>query len=331
MNIGLELENLIIKESNKNFFKAIQNDLPALFTIARIFLWQSSFHHQSFKCYEQRVDINKSIEFVKASLKEINPDYYNKFNTLIDNAKEPNKKCLKFLKQSYDFPKDNGLGDDGNLYIYYYETIEDAYIIMENFINDLIQTDEVNLLNIYGDKTLSFVASLIMENYISNQDFFNTEFKNYKYNTLRICYESASYLLLISKLIEFYIKKISENKHFDDNILEEIKLSEDFSSIFYRILNDDIYIMARNLLKKETLNLEGFIKDIILILTAFPFYDELKNNPDKSKYSYLIYVLSNNNAALSYDKILRTKFLDENNNIKKTYLEILNHSLKDNI
>lgn len=325
MNLANNLENLITKELNTNFFQVIQKDLPAIFTVARLFLWNSHLHHKDFKFYEQRVDMGRSLEFVRETLKLIDVAYYDKLNELIENAKEPGKFCLKILPQSIDFPKKSGLAEDGKLYLYYYETIEDAFVLLDIFMDYLLSDEEAHILNFYGDKSLSFIASLVLEDYISKQDFFNTEFRNYKYNQLKLAYESSSYLLFIGRLLEFYIKKASSGEHFDENILEEIKASEDYSSIFYKILNDDIYRMANNLVIYDSLNLNKFIKDIILILTSFQVYTELHEKGDYSYYTYLVGTISNHNAAASFENIVRSKYLGENNNLK---IETINSFIK---
>lgn len=321
-----KLEDMLKNEVNGSFFKSIEEDLPAFVTSTRIFLWQSLFHHKKYMYYEQRVEIDRSILFVKSALKEIDPKYLDLFITLESNIKEVGKPCIKFQAQSLDFPRQNGLDENNNIIINYYNTIEDAFVIMDEFFKYLMKSDDYSLLNALGKKTLSFTASLYLEDYISRQDFFNTEFRNYKFNILKASYESASYLLFIYKLIELYISKEEQGLAFDENILEEIKASEDPSSIFYRILNDDIYLMSRNLIKFGKLNMESFTKDLIVPLISFKLYEENLN--DKTAFVYLVDLLSNSNASISYMDNVKNKYLT-NHNFKREILIKANNLLEE--
>lgn len=321
-----KLEDMLKNEVNGSFFKSIEEDLPAFVTSTRIFLWQSLFHHKKYMYYEQRVEIDRSILFVKSALKEIDPKYLDLFITLESNIKEVGKHCIKFQAQSLDFPRQNGLDENNNIIINYYNTIEDAFVIMDEFFKYLMKSDDYSLLNALGKKTLSFTASLYLEDYISRQDFFNTEFRNYKFNILKASYESASYLLFIYKLIELYISKEEQGLAFDENILEEIKASEDPSSIFYRILNDDIYLMSRNLIKFGKLNMESFTKDLIVPLISFKLYEENLN--DKTAFVYLVDLLSNSNASISYMDNVKNKYLT-NHNFKREILIKTNNLLEE--
>ena len=197
---------------------------------------------------------------------------------------------------------------------------------MDEFFKYLMKSDDYSLLNALGKKALSFTASLYLEDYISRQDFFNTEFRNYKFNILKASYESASYLLFIYKLIELYISKEEQGLAFDENILEEIKASEDPSSIFYRILNDDIYLMSRNLIKFGRLNMESFTKDLIVPLISFKLYEENLN--DKTAFVYLVDLLSNTNASISYMDNVKNKYLT-NHNFKREILIKANNLLEE--
>lgn len=321
-----KLEDMLKNEVNGSFFKSIEEDLPAFVTSTRIFLWQSLFHHKKYMYYEQRVEIDRSILFVKSALKEIDPKYLDLFITLESNIKEVGKHCIKFQAQSLDFPRQNGLDENNNIIINYYNTIEDAFVIMDEFFKYLMKSDDYSLLNALGKKALSFTASLYLEDYISRQDFFNTEFRNYKFNILKASYESASYLLFIYKLIELYISKEEQGLAFDENILEEIKASEDPSSIFYRILNDDIYLMSRNLIKFGKLNMESFTKDLIVPLISFKLYEENLN--DKTAFVYLVDLLSNSNASISYMDNVKNKYLT-NHNFKREILIKANNLLEE--
>lgn len=321
-----KLEYMLKNEVNGSFFKSIEEDLPAFVTSTRIFLWQSLFHHKKYMYYEQRVEIDRSILFVKSALKEIDPKYLDLFITLESNIKEVGKHCIKFQAQSLDFPRQNGLDENNNIIINYYNTIEDAFVIMDEFFKYLMKSDDYSLLNALGKKALSFTASLYLEDYISRQDFFNTEFRNYKFNILKASYESASYLLFIYKLIELYISKEEQGLAFDENILEEIKASEDPSSIFYRILNDDIYLMSRNLIKFGKLNMESFTKDLIVPLISFKLYEENLN--DKTAFVYLVDLLSNSNASISYMDNVKNKYLT-NHNFKREILIKANNLLEE--
>lgn len=321
-----KLEYMLKNEVNGSFFKSIEEDLPAFVTSTRIFLWQSLFHHKKYMYYEQRVEIDRSILFVKSALKEIDPKYLDLFITLESNIKEVGKPCIKFQAQSLDFPRQNGLDENNNIIINYYNTIEDAFVIMDEFFKYLMKSDDYSLLNALGKKALSFTASLYLEDYISRQDFFNTEFRNYKFNILKASYESASYLLFIYKLIELYISKEEQGLAFDENILEEIKASEDPSSIFYRILNDDIYLMSRNLIKFGRLNMESFTKDLIVPLISFKLYEENLN--DKTAFVYLVDLLSNSNASISYMDNVKNKYLT-NHNFKREILIKANNLLEE--
>lgn len=321
-----KLEDMLKNEVNGSFFKSIEEDLPAFVTSTRIFLWQSLFHHKKYMYYEQRVEIDRSILFVKSALKEIDPKYLDLFITLESNIKEVGKPCIKFQAQSLDFPRQNGLDENNNIIINYYNTIEDAFVIMDEFFKYLMKSDDYSLLNALGKKALSFTASLYLEDYISRQDFFNTEFRNYKFNILKASYESASYLLFIYKLIELYISKEEQGLAFDENILEEIKASEDPSSIFYRILNDDIYLMSRNLIKFGRLNMESFTKDLIVPLISFKLYEENLN--DKTAFVYLVDLLSNSNASISYMDNVKNKYLT-NHNFKREILIKANNLLEE--
>lgn len=321
-----KLEDMLKNEVNGSFFKSIEEDLPAFVTSTRIFLWQSLFHHKKYMYYEQRVEIDRSILFVKSALKEIDPKYLDLFITLESNIKEVGKPCIKFQAQSLDFPRQNGLDENNNIIINYYNTIEDAFVIMDEFFKYLMKSDDYSLLNALGKKALSFTASLYLEDYISRQDFFNTEFRNYKFNILKASYESASYLLFIYKLIELYISKEEQGLAFDENILEEIKASEDPSSIFYRILNDDIYLMSRNLIKFGKLNMESFTKDLIVPLISFKLYEENLN--DKTAFVYLVDLLSNSNASISYMDNVKNKYLT-NHNFKREILIKANNLLEE--
>lgn len=321
-----KLEDMLKNEVNGSFFKSIEEDLPAFVTSTRIFLWQSLFHHKKYMYYEQRVEIDRSILFVKSALKEIDPKYLDLFITLESNIKEVGKPCIKFQAQSLDFPRQNGLDENNNIIINYYNTIEDAFVIMDEFFKYLMKSDDYSLLNALGKKTLSFTASLYLEDYISRQDFFNTEFRNYKFNILKASYESASYLLFIYKLIELYISKEEQGLAFDENLLEEIKASEDPSSIFYRILNDDIYLMSRNLIKFGKLNMESFTKDLIVPLISFKLYEENLN--DKTAFVYLVDLLSNSNASISYMDNVKNKYLT-NHNFKREILIKANNLLEE--
>lgn len=321
-----KLEDMLKNEVNGSFFKSIEEDLPAFVTSTRIFLWQSLFHHKKYMYYEQRVEIDRSILFVKSALKEIDPKYLDLFITLESNIKEVGKPCIKFQAQSLDFPRQNGLDENNNIIINYYNTIEDAFVIMDEFFKYLMKSDDYSLLNALGKKALSFTASLYLEDYISRQDFFNTEFRNYKFNILKASYESASYLLFIYKLIELYISKEEQGLAFDENILEEIKASEDPSSVFYRILNDDIYLMSRNLIKFGRLNMESFTKDLIVPLISFKLYEENLN--DKTAFVYLVDLLSNSNASISYMDNVKNKYLT-NHNFKREILIKVNNLLEE--
>lgn len=321
-----KLEDMLKNEVNGSFFKSIEEDLPAFVTSTRIFLWQSLFHHKKYMYYEQRVEIDRSILFVKSALKEIDPKYLDLFITLESNIKEVGKPCIKFQEQSLDFPRQNGLDENNNIIINYYNTIEDAFVIMDEFFKYLMKSDDYSLLNALGKKALSFTASLYLEDYISRQDFFNTEFRNYKFNILKASYESASYLLFIYKLIELYISKEEQGLAFDENILEEIKASEDPSSIFYRIINDDIYLMSRNLIKFGKLNMESFTKDLIVPLISFKLYEENLN--DKTAFVYLVDLLSNSNASISYMDNVKNKYLT-NHNFKREILINANNLLEE--
>lgn len=321
-----KLEDMLKNEVNGSFFKSIEEDLPAFVTSTRIFLWQSLFHHKKYMYYEQRVEIDRSILFVKSALKEIDPKYLDLFIKLESNIKEVGKHCIKFQAQSLDFPRQNGLDENNNIIINYYNTIEDAFVIMDEFFKYLMKSDDYSLLNALGKKALSFTASLYLEDYISRQDFFNTEFRNYKFNILKASYESASYLLFIYKLIELYISKEEQGLAFDENILEEIKASEDPSSIFYRILNDDIYLMSRNLIKFGKLNMESFTKDLIVPLISFKLYEENLN--DKTAFVYLVDLLSNSNASISYMDNVKNKYLT-NHNFKREILIKANNLLEE--
>lgn len=321
-----KLEDMLKNEVNGSFFKSIEEDLPAFVTSTRIFLWQSLFHHKKYMYYEQRVEIDRSILFVKSALKEIDPKYLDLFITLESNIKEVGKPCIKFQAQSLDFSRQNGLDENNNIIINYYNTIEDAFVIMDEFFKYLMKSDDYSLLNALGKKALSFTASLYLEDYISRQDFFNTEFRNYKFNILKASYESASYLLFIYKLIELYISKEEQGLAFDENILEEIKASEDPSSIFYRILNDDIYLMSRNLIKFGKLNVESFTKDLIVPLISFKLYEENLN--DKTAFVYLVDLLSNSNASISYMDNVKNKYLT-NHNFKREILIKANNLLEE--
>lgn len=321
-----KLEDMLRNEVNGTFFKSIEEELPAFVTSTRIFLWQSLFHHKKYMYYEQRVEIDRSILFVKSALKEIDPKYLDIFITLEANIKEVGKTCIKFQAQSLDFPRQNGLDENNNIIINYYNTIEDAFVIMDEFFKYLMKSSEYSILNSLGKKALSFTAALYLEDYISRQDFFNTEYRNYKFNILKASYESASYLLFIYKLIELYIKKEEQGLSFDDNILEEIKASEEESSIFYRILNDDIYLMSRNLIKYGNLNMESFTKDLMVPLISFKIYEE--NQSDKTAFVYLVDLLSNSNAASSYMSAVKNKYLS-NHNFKREILINMNNLLEE--
>lgn len=321
-----KLENMLKNEVNGTFFKSIEEELPAFVTSTRIFLWQSLFHHKKYLYYEQRVEIDRSILFVKSTLKEIAPKYLDIFITLESNIKEVGKPCIKFQEQSLDFPRQNGLDENNNIIINYYNTIEDAFVIMEEFFKYLMNSSEYSLLNSLGKKALSFTASLYLEDYISRQDFFNTEYRNYKFNILKASYESASYLLFIYKLIEIMIDKAEKGEALNENLLEEIKASEDPSSIFYRILNDDIYLMSRNLIKYGNLNLESFTRDLIIPLISFKIYEENKDN--KTAFVYLVDLLSNSNACNSYMTTVKAKYLS-NHNIKREILIKINNLLEE--
>lgn len=321
-----KLEDMLRNEVNGTFFKSIEEELPAFVTSTRIFLWQSLFHHKKYMYYEQRVEIDRSILFVKSALKEIDPKYLDIYITLEANIKEVGKTCIKFQAQSLDFPRQNGLDENNNIIINYYNTIEDAFVIMDEFFKYLMKSSEYSILNSLGKKALSFTAALYLEDYISRQDFFNTEYRNYKFNILKASYESASYLLFIYKLIELYIKKEEQGLSFDDNILEEIKASEEESSIFYRILNDDIYLMSRNLIKYGNLNMESFTKDLMVPLISFKIYEENQN--DKTAFVYLVDLLSNSNAASSYMSAVKNKYLS-NHNFKREILINMNNLLEE--
>ena len=253
----------------------------------------------------RKIEIDQSIGIVYSFLKTIDINMANIFFKYLFS----NNKTINILPKKQFQNGQNKVDTEGNVYIFYENTMKDPFIILHEMLHKMNYNKKINekleksetITRDYFGELVSITGEMMLGNYMVENGFITKE-EMYLRMQKRIetTKEDARNIIIESTLIKL---KMEGKKITNKNLLDELNKYET-SSLEYKILNDEKNDMKRiqMILKNNDLILPKSQRYVIALALSEELLKRDTLNDDFVKLHY----------ALE----------DENSNIEEVYNEI---------